>query len=262
MCLGGQSSLSHNCLTCLLLSGIIACMDSLNTIYQLVLVQPVYNALVAIYATLGQQSSGLTFILVGLVSGLAFMPAAIRNYFDQEQVKALQPEIEAIKSQTTDPNQRQQQILKFLKSKNIHFQSESIFLFGQAIVLGLLYPILIDHWKVIQPSLLYSFTSLPDNFSANFLNITTNQSSPTLSLIPAVLLFLELRQSYKEQQFLTSFVDRWYPVILPLFTYFLIFWLPSGLSITLAVALGVSLYFKTMLQLFTLWRRPKKQPAI
>jgi membrane protein insertase Oxa1/YidC/SpoIIIJ len=225
-------------------------MEIISQLHQSILVQPIYNFLVAVYATIGQSSAGLTFILVGLLSGLVFMPTAIRNYFDQEQVKDLQSEIAAIKTKTSNAEQQQQQILKLLKENNVQFQSESIFLFGQAVVAFLIYPVVIGHWR-IEPDWFYSFTPTITSITPDFAGISLNQSSPTASLIPAILLFLELRVAYRQQNFLTSFIDRWYPVILPLFSYFLIFWLPSAISITLASALAVSVYFKYMLQLFT-----------
>lgn len=238
-------------------------MDIFNQAFNLILVQPVFNALMAVYATVAQESSGLTFILVGLLSAAVFMPTAIRNYFDQEQTKSLQDKIDAIKTEhPDDPEKQQQLILKLLKSKDVHFQSESVYLFGQAIVLALLYPVVISHWSKLEPGLLYSFTPQPQSFSPNFLGIPLNYSNATISLLPSILLFFELRIAYKEQQFLTSFIDRWYPIILPLFTYFLIFWLPSALSIVLAASLAVSLYLKSLLQYFTHMRRSKRlKPA-
>src|SRR5690606_6540115 len=100
--------------------------------------------------------------------------------------------------------------------KQIRFQSESIFLAGIALILTFLYPVFTHYWQELHPDLLYSFVSTPTEFSPMFGPINLGYSSPALSLIPAIFLFFELRQSYKEQKFLTSFVDRWYAVILPL----------------------------------------------
>lgn len=236
-------------------------MDIIQQLYQLIVVQPVYNGLVALYSTIGQSDSGTTFVLVGIISAALFMPAIIRNYFDQEQVKAYQEQIASIQSKAANAEQKQQQVLAFLKSKGVRFQSESVFLFGQAIILLLLYPILSDHWDKLNPDLLYNFIAKPEHLSPAFLNISLTRSSPTLSLLPAILLFLELRQSYKEQQFLTSLIDKWYPVILPLFTYFLIFWLPSGISLVMTASLIMSLYLKAMLAAFTRMRRTQRLKA-
>jgi membrane protein insertase Oxa1/YidC/SpoIIIJ len=235
-------------------------MEVLTHLYTIVLVQPVYNLAIAAYTSLGQNSLGLTLILIGVISAACFIPAMIRNFYDQEQVKALQDKINDIKQKVTDPQEQQQQILAFLKTKGVRFQSESVFLFGQAIMLFLLYPILLN-WKSANPQLLYSFITAPAQFSALFFGLDLSHSSPTLSLLPAILLFFELRLSYKEQQFLTGFIDKWYPVILPLFSYFLIFWLPSGLSLALAAALSVSLYLKIALGVFSKARRPQPKSA-
>jgi hypothetical protein len=226
-------------------------MSVFDQLFTHLVVMPVYNLLVAIYATISQQDSGTTFVLVGIGGAALFLPAIIRNQFDQEQVRAWQERIADIQSRAADDPERQQKVLEFLKGKGVRFQSESIYLFGQAVILALVYPVLLNHWQSLDVTLLYDFTPRPEVLSPDFLNISLTQSSPTLSLIPAVLLFFELRQSYKEQQFLTGFIDKWYPVLLPLFTYFLIFWLPSGISLIMVASLSVSLYLKIMMQQFT-----------
>ena len=230
-------------------------MDILTTIYNAILVQPVYNLFIAAYSTVGQNQAGVTLILFGLVSGILFLPVIVSGYFDQARTKALQDQIQTIKEKVNDSEERQNQILKLLSKKQITFQSESIFLFGQAVLLGLLYPVLIHHFTQLDTSLLYPFTPVPDSFSPQFGVLDLGRSDATLSLVPAVLLFFELRQSYKEQDFLTGFVDKWYPIILPLFVYFLIFWLPSGLALVLSATLVVSLYLRQLFILFGRLRR-------
>jgi membrane protein insertase Oxa1/YidC/SpoIIIJ len=235
-------------------------MDVFNYLIETIIISPIYNGLVAVYATLGQQNSGLTFILIGLAGALVCLPAIIRNYFDRQQVKVLHERIADIQERAETDDEKQQKVLAFLKSQGVTFQSESVYLFFQGLIAVAVYPVLLNHWNALQPHLLYAFTPLPDAISPTFLNISVTQPSPTLSLLPAILLFFELRQSYAEQRFLTGFVDRWYPVILPLLTYFLIFWLPSGIPLLLAASLAVSLYLKMMLDIFTRLRqtRPAK----
>lgn len=236
-------------------------MDVLDYLIQTILIGPIYNGLVAVYATLGQQSSGITFLLIGLGGAIICLPAIIRNYFDRQQVKALHERIVEIQERTENDEEKQQKVLSFLKSQGVTFQSESVYLFIQGVIAVALYPVLLSHWNGLDPDLLYSFTPLPENLSPAFLNISVTQPSPTLSLVPAILLFFELRQSYAEQQFLTGFIDRWYPIILPLLTYFLIFWLPSGIPLALTASLAISLYLKAMLNIFTRLRQPRHAKA-
>lgn len=235
-------------------------MDVFDQLINVVIVQPGYNLVIGLYSSLGQQQPALTAIAIGILAGILFLPLMITGYFDQLRTRQLQGQIEAIQTNEPDPEKQQDQIMKLLRKKQIRFQSESIFLAGIALVLAYLYPVFAQYWQELHPNLLYSFVTAPTSFTHSVGPINLGYSSPSLSLIPAVLLFFELRQSYKEQQFLTSFIDRWYAVILPLFIYFLIFWLPSALSIILAAALAVSLYIRFLLQLFTNMRQ--KKPAV
>ena len=235
-------------------------MDVFDQLINVVIVQPGYNLVIGLYSSLGQQQPALTTIAIGILAGILFLPLMITGYFDQLRTRQLQGQIEAIQTNEPDPEKQQDQIMKLLRKKQIRFQSESIFLAGIALVLAYLYPVFAQYWQELHPDLLYNFVTAPTSFTHSVGPINLGYSSPSLSLIPAVLLFFELRQSYKEQQFLTSFIDRWYAVILPLFIYFLIFWLPSALSIILAAALAVSLYIRFLLQLFTNMRH--KKPAV
>jgi membrane protein insertase Oxa1/YidC/SpoIIIJ len=229
-------------------------MDLLQSLYQVLLVQPLYNVVILIYTVLAKEQAGITYIIVGLMAGLLFLPTMIAGFFDVQRTKDLQEKVNAIKAEIANPTEQEQRILKLLKKNSIRFQSESVYLFGQTIILGLLYPIAVYDSAKLEPSLLYPLTIHPAQFRPMFLGLNLSHSSATLSLIPCMLLFFELRQSYREQSFLTSFTDRWYPVILPLFVYFLIFWMPSSLSLVLVSSLLVSLYVRGLLTAITTWR--------
>lgn len=220
-----------------------------DQLYVQLLVQPVYNFLMFIYTGVGN-NAGLTMMVVGVIAASFFMPSMIAGYTDVVRTRLLRDQIRQIQLEVQDPNEQQERVLKLLRKKQIAFRSESIFLFGLAVMLGLLYPTLMHYWTDFHPELIYSFWEGPTSFSPDWLGFDLSQSSATLSLLPVVLLFFELRQSYSEQTFLTSFIDRWYPVILPLFVYFLIFWLPAGMSLALAAAIGTSLYIRLLLFIF------------
>lgn len=234
-------------------------MAILEQIYTMLIVQPAYNVVMGIYSGLAQEQAWLTCILIGIIAAALFVPLMINGYFDQLKTRQLQGQIEAIQENEPNPEKQQEQIMKLLRKKQIRFQSESIFLAGLAVILAFFYSVFLNHWQEFNPEMLYSFITPPTNFSPIIGSINLGYSSPTLSLLPAILLYFELHQSYKEQKFLTSFIDRWYAVILPLFIYFLIFWLPSALSLIMASALAVSLYLRFLLNRFTALRH--RQPA-
>ncbi len=232
-------------------------MNIADQLFNLAVVQPGYNLVIGLYTTLGQNQPVTTALAIGILAAIIFLPLMITGYFDQIRTQQLQSQIEAIQTNEPDVEKQQEQIMKLLRKKQIRFQSESIFLAGLAAILAYLFPVFSQYWQELHPDLLYNFVTAPTDFSHSIGSINLGYSSPSLSLIPAILLFFELRQSYKAQQFLTSFIDRWYAVILPLFIYFLIFWLPSALSIILAAALGVSLYIRFLLQFFAGMRQKK-----
>lgn len=234
-------------------------MDIINQLFNQFVVGPLYNLLVLLTATMAQNQLWLSCLIVGALSAIIFLPTMIMGFFDQEHTKDLEPKISALAQGISDPSKREKHILELLKKRQIRFQSESIYLFGQAIILGLLYPILTFHLRHLDRSLLYPFTLLPSAWNTTFGPFDLAASSPVFSFLPALLLFFELRQSYRQQSFLTSFTDRWYPVILPLCIYLLVFWLPTALSLILSVSLMVSLYLRFMLNMVTTWRKRARQ---
>lgn len=234
-------------------------MDITDQILQLTVIQPAYNIVIWVYANLGYHHAGITTLLLGILSAGIFIPLMISGYFDQQRTRQLRKQIQEIQATEPDQQKQQQKILELLKRKQIHFQSESIFLGGIALITAYFYPMFSQYWSELHPDLLYSFNPAPKEFSPLLGNINLAYSSAELSLLPAILLFFELRQSYKEQQFLTSFIDRWYAVLLPLFVYFLIFWLPSALSLMLTGAIGLSLYLRFLLQTFTKIRESRNK---
>lgn len=203
----------------------------------------------------------MTAIIIGILAAALFIPLMISGYFDQQRTRQLQRHIAEIQSIEPDQDKQQQKILALLKRKQIRYQSESIFLVGIGVILAYLYPVFSSYWNELHPDLIYSFVQPPKSFSPLMGETNLAYSSAELSLIPVILLFFELRQSYKEQHFLTSFIDRWYAVLLPLFIYFLIFWLPSALSLVMAGAITVSLYLRFLLQTFTRLRESRAKQA-
>ena len=234
-------------------------MEILDQLYTIAVIEPAYNVFIWLFSTVGQHSVGLTTIVLGVLAAAFFMPLLITGYFDQQRTRDLQEQIYTIQERHKDSEKQQQEILALLRKKNIRFQSESLFLGGLALIMLYFYPIFLNYWQRLHPDLLYAFIELPVTYSPDFGPFNLGISSPGISLIPAILLFFELRLSYKEQHFLTSFVDRWYAVILPLFVYFLIFWLPSGLSLLMTSALTVSLYLRLLLDYFTSVRHRQKR---
>lgn len=229
----------------------------LDQLFTIVLVQPVYNFLMFLYAAVGH-NAGLTLIVVGIIVASFFIPTMIAGYHDLLRTRLLKDQIRQIQLEVQDPTEQQERILKLLRKKQISFRSASIFMIGIAAAMGLAYPSLMHYWSIYHPELIYDFWAGPGSFDPDWLGFDLSQSSATLSLLPVVLLFFELRQSYSEQKFLTSFIDRWYPVILPLFVYFLIFWLPSGLSLLMAAAVGTSLYIRLLLFIFASIRQGQR----
>lgn len=235
-------------------------MPIVDTLFQAILIQPIYNLLLFIYVQVGNHA-GLTLIVVGMITAAVFMPSVITSYNDQLRTKSIRKQIQQIQLEVQDPQEQQDRIFKLLQKKNIAFKSESIFLFGLGLVALVLYPVLLNHWMDFEPSLIYSWWAGPESFSPMWGSVNLSQSNPAISLIPAILLFFELRMSYREQDFLTSFIDRWYPVLLPLFVYFLIFWLPASISIVMASALLVSIYLRLLMYIFAGVRHRQKPSA-
>ncbi|MBI2476943.1 membrane protein insertase YidC [Candidatus Uhrbacteria bacterium] len=149
----------------------------MNTgIFTLLLTQPIYNLLVLSYnaiASVGIHDLGLAIITLTVAIKLVLLPFTAKSVVAQRNMQALQPKIEAIKSQYKGDKEGQAKAMMALyKEHNINPLSSCLPILVQMPVLLALYYVLSR--SVTDPAstaLLYSFVSAPEIFNTHLFSL-------------------------------------------------------------------------------------------
>lgn len=238
-------------------------IEFLGHLYTIVLYQPIYNLVIGLYNFSPGPNLGWAIVMLAIIVRLLFLPFTLRGYKTDnllEEVSSTIKNIEA--SPNLNTREKRSQITQLLKVKGINPISEIISLFGQIIFLLVLFQIV---QKGIRPSgytQLYSFvTAPPGNVYHQFFGIDISHPNFLLSAGAAALLFFEQVWEYEVKKDIpeATFSERWYPLLLPIFTFILLILLPA----TKAVFIGVSIIFSLGIRLmFTLGRAGKPKENV
>ena len=187
-------------------------------LFDVVVVQPIFNLLMAIYALIPGGDFGVSIILLTMIVRFLLWPLVKKQLHQAKAMRKMQPELAKIK--TKYKNNRQMQALAMMDL----YKKHNVSAVGSIGVLLIQLPVLIGIYRVVQLFALhrnelakytYDFIegwsavkqllAAPDNFNQNFLGIvdlTQQAMSPkgvafglvVLALVAAVLQYLTSRQ--------------------------------------------------------------------
>lgn len=142
-------------------------------LYNILLHQPLLNALVLFYQTIALKDLGLAIILLTLAIRLALWPVFERSVRHQTVMQNLQPHIKKIQeTHRKDKEKQAKEMMALYKTNKINPFSGFLFLIIQLPILIALYRIFLSS---LSPEVfgkdLYSFVGLPAQFSTLFLGL-------------------------------------------------------------------------------------------
>jgi hypothetical protein len=154
--------------------------------------------------------------------------------------------------------EKRAKITEILKQKGVNPVSEIYSLFGQLIFLAILYQVVQQGITPDGYDQLYSFIKNPQgSVDTIFFGIDVAHASLTYGLIAAGLLFVEQLWEYESKKNIpeATFSERWYPLLLPIFTFILLMLLPATKAVFLITSILFSLGIRLM---FTLGKAGKE----
>ena len=168
-------------------------MNLLINAFNLILYQPLFNALVFLYQILPGRDFGLAVILLTFFIRLALYPLMAQSVRSQKILADLQPKIQEVQQKYKDDKEKQARVMIEL------YQKEKINPFGGIFSLLIQLPILIAlyqvFWRGLRPeemNSLYSFVSNPGTIDPVFLGlINLSQASLFLALLAGVAQFVQ-----------------------------------------------------------------------
>ena len=166
-------------------------------LFTLVIKGPLYNALVAIVDVVPGGDVGVAIVLLTVAIKLILLPLSVSAIKSQIAMREIDPELKRLKVEFKDkPEELGRRTMALFKEKKVNPLATIAVLFVQIpIVLGLYRVFLFEgHGGTFDPSLLYSFISVPQHASFVFLGlIALTGKSMVLAVIVAVSQFLYAR---------------------------------------------------------------------
>lgn len=158
-------------------------MELIINIFNAVLYQPLFNALVFLYDYLPGRDFGIAVILLTVLIRIVLYPSMVKSLKSQKALAELQPKIKKIQEEFKNDRERQ------AKETVALYQKEKISPFGGCLPLFIQLPILIALYRVFWKGFeanelnnLYSFVPRPEQIDPNFLGGMINLAVPSLLL--------------------------------------------------------------------------------
>jgi len=127
----------------------------MKTLWETIIYDPIYNALIFIAQHITWQDVGLAVVLLTIIIRLALYPLSKKSVIGQYKMKALQPKLDAIKAKGLSKEAEAQETFALYKTEKINPFSGCLFLLIQLPILFALYFTFMH--GVNQPDHLYSF---------------------------------------------------------------------------------------------------------
>lgn len=165
---------------------------------KIIFYQPLYNGFVFLMDLLPWIDAGLAVIFFTVIVKLLLFPLSKKAVRTQLSMKAIAPEIEALKIKYKDNREEQARATMALyKEKGINPFSSILVIFIQLpIIFSLYYIFLRSGLPAIDTGLLYSFIPVPEAVNISFLGlIDISAKSWFLAILAAVTSFFQIRYS-------------------------------------------------------------------
>lgn len=174
----------------------------MSYLYHTLFFDPLYNALVVSFQIMPWVDVGIVVIMLTVLVRLILFPLSRKAVVTQVRMTEIAPELEKIKEKYKDkPEEQARQTLELYKEKGVNPFSGILVIIIQLPIILALYQIFIHFPGNIDPNLLYSFVSIPENINTKFLGlIDISGKSAVLALFAALSTFLQLHISSKGQK--------------------------------------------------------------
>ena len=227
-------------------------------LYNSILYQPVYNFVIALYNFSPGPNLGWAIVMLSLIVRLILLPFTLKGYQTDKLLEEVAPRVKEIEENMhLSTKERRQKITDILRGKGINPTSEIFSLFAQLIFLAILYQVVQQGITPNGYHQLYDFVGRPEgSLQTVFFGIDVSHPSLIYGLIAALLLFIEQLWEYESKKDIpeATFSERWYPLLLPIFTFILLMLLPATKAIFLLTSILFSLGIRLM---FTLGKAGK-----
>ncbi len=149
----------------------------MGSLFNTILYQPLFNALVFLYKYVAFQDLGIAIILLTILIRFILYPFFYKSFKNQTLMQRLQPQIRKIQHDHKDNREKQAQVLMALyKEHKVNPFSGFLLILLQLPVLIALYQLFLKGFTPESFVNLYDFISSPDQINHSFLGLIDLQS--------------------------------------------------------------------------------------
>lgn len=220
-------------------------MNFLINLFNLVLYQPLFNALVFLYDYLPGRDFGIAVILLTVLIRVLLYPSMAKALKSQKALAELQPKIKKIQEDFKNDRERQaRETMALYKKEKINPFGGCLPLFIQLPILIALYRVFWKGFEANELNNLYSFVPRPEQIDPNFLGGLINLSEPSIVLaaIAGASQFIQTwyqnKISPKSTSLSKGMADQFSGIMqkqmlyfFPVFTIFILWKLPSAIGL-------------------------------
>ena len=214
--------------------------DILISFFNIVLYQPLFNALILLYIYLPGHDFGIAVIVLTIIIRLLLYPSMAKSIKSQKVLAELQPKIKEIQKKYKEDKEKQGRAMMEL------YKQEKINPFGGCLPLLIQLPILIAlyqvFWKGFQPEAmvhLYSFVPRLEMIDPNFLGIINlANASIVLALLAGITQFFQtkmmmpqVQKSQSKPGDFSQIMSKQMLYFFPVFTVFILWKLPAAIAL-------------------------------
>ena len=165
--------------------------ESMHTLWNTLLYQPIYNLLIFIISNITFGDVGFAIVLVTIVVKLALSPLTRKSIRSQVLMKKIEPELNQIKKDFPNKEEQAKKTFELYKKYGTNPFSGCLVLLLQIPVIFALYYVFYNGIS-INNSLIYSFVNIPVNLHTNFLGLVEMGSkSVALGIIAGITQFIQ-----------------------------------------------------------------------
>lgn len=170
--------------------------------YNLIIYQPLFNALVLFYEVIPGRDFGVAVIMLTLLVRVIFYPLSAKGMLAQKKLSVLQPKIKELQEKFKKDRERQaKETMALYKKEGVNPFAGFLPLLVQLPILFALYRLFLVGLESDQLSFLYSFIPNPGSIDPSFFGLLDlSETSIILALIAGAAQFWQTRYSFKSSK--------------------------------------------------------------
>lgn len=173
-------------------------IDFFISIFNTVLYQPLFNALILIYQFIPGQDFGMAVIVLTIIIRLFLHPSSLQSIKSQKALSELQPKIQEIQKKYKDNREKMaKEVMNLYKTEKINPIAGFLPIFIQLPILIALFLVFKSFEQGLNPDnlgLLYSFVSAPEALNTVFLGVVNlAHTSIFLALLAGAVQFCQTK---------------------------------------------------------------------